>query len=317
MSYVIDRVVERGAAVKEFHIRRADGGALPDWPPGAHVVLQFSSADGSAYENHYSLIGVPGPAAIYRIAVQRDAGGKGGSRCLHDEFGAGSRLGMLGPINGFPLDAAVPGVSARVVLIAGGIGITPMISMAHALLAAGVPFVLHYLVRDADGLALMDELGAIPPDRIVVHRSRESGRADPGELLGVYGAGDRCYACGPAGLLQAVADAGAHLGWPPGALRFESFGARVQQQDGALTVELSLSRMTVEVRPGTSILDALIAAGAFVSYECKRGECGSCYALVEEGQPLHRDVCLTLAMRAEGMCTCVSWAEPGRLVLEL
>ncbi|KQV90219.1 hypothetical protein ASD15_23120 [Massilia sp. Root351] len=316
MSHVIASVAALGAAVKEFHIRRQDGAPLPDWQPGAHIVLRFAAADGTVFENHYSLVGVAGPADTYRIAVQREAHGKGGSRCLHDEFGAGSTLEVSGPFNSFPLSAAQE--SARVVLIAGGIGITPLVSMAHAL---GMPFELHYLARSADRLVLMEELRAIPHAAIVPHLSQEDGRADLAALLGPYRAGGTFYACGPVALLQSLAETGSQLGWPAGAMRFESFGPRAQTEDAPLTVELALSQMTVEVQPGTSILDALIAADVFVSYECKRGECGSCYTPVLQGRPQHRDVCLTPAMRSAGMCTCVSWAgqtgQSSRLVLEL
>lgn len=310
MSHLITEVIAHNMQVKEFRIARADGAPLPDWQPGAHVMLAFTGADGARHEKHYSLIGAPGPATAYRIAVQREEQGKGGSRTLHEEFAAGSPVELSGPFNSFPLAPA----QGRVLLIAGGIGITPMISMAHALSAQDAPFELHYLARDASRLVLRDEL---PAAALVTHLSQESGRADLAAMLGPYADGAAFYACGPAALLQGLADAATELGWPAHAMHFESFGARTEQSDGALTVELSLSEMTVEVQPGTSILDALIAADVFVSYDCKRGECGNCYTQVQEGEPLHRDVCLTPNMRAQGMCTCVSWAKPGRLVLEL
>ena len=225
------------------------------------------------------------------------------------------------PLRGEPLPRAPLPEAPRVLLIAGGIGITPLVSMAHALGARGLPFELHYLARHADRLVLMDELRAIPHAAIVSHLSQEGGRADLAALLGPYRPGDSFYACGPVALLQSLAETGTLLGWPASAMRFESFGPRAQAEDAPLTVELALSQMTVEVQPGTSILDALIAADVFVSYECKRGECGSCYTPVLEGLLQHRDVCLTPAMRSAGMCTCVSWAgqpgQPSRLVLEL
>ncbi len=315
MDYLISGIIDHGAGVKEFHLRRADGAPLLPWQAGSHIVLRFSAADGRAHEKHYSLIGAPGAAQVYRIAVQREADGQGGSRTLHDEMTVGSALDVSGPHDSFPLDATAGG---RVLLVAGGIGITPLISMAHALGAQGKAYQLHYLARDARRLVLLDELHAVAAGALRPHLSAQAGRADLPALLGRYRAGDSLYARGPAALLQALADAGAAQGWPAHALHFESFGARAQADDVPLTVELSLSQMTVEVRPGSSILEALIAADVFVAYECKRGECGSCYTPVLEGQPLHRDVCLTPAMREQGMCTCVSWAaRPGRLVLEL
>lgn len=312
MRYIIDNITEHGAAVKEFHLRRADGTPLADWRAGSHIVLRFADAAGQEHEKHYSLVGAPGQAQSYRIAVQREDGGQGGSRCLHDEFAAGAELEADGPFDSFPLGAAKEG--ARTLLVGGGIGITPLVSMAHALRAEERGFSLHHLVRSADRLLLGDELAALD---VRPHVSAEAGRADLAQLLGPYREGDACYACGPAPLLQGLAETGAALGWPAGSLHFESFGARAQEGDAPLTVELTLSQMTLEVAPGTSILDALIAADVFVSYDCKRGECGSCYAQVAEGEPLHRDVCLTPAMRTQGMCTCVSWAAQERLVLEL
>lgn len=315
MDCVVTAIVGHGPAVKEFQLRRADGQPLPPWTPGAHVSLRFAAADGTSFENRYSLVGAAGKADRYRIAVQREADGKGGSRCLHDEVAVGHPVQVAGPFDGFALRP--PAASARITLVGGGIGITPLVSMAHALRAQGIPFRLHYLARDAGRLPLLDELRAIAPEAVAVHLSASAGRIDPAAVLGAHEPGHHLYACGPVALMQALADAGARLGWPANALHFESFGARAASADRPLTVTLSLSGMTVEVAPGTSILDALIDAGALVAYDCKRGECGSCYAEVGGGAPIHRDVCLTPAMRAQGMCTCVSWADGPGLTLAL
>ncbi|WBS04242.1 PDR/VanB family oxidoreductase [Pseudoduganella sp. SL102] len=317
MNCVIANVIPHGARVREFELRRADGQSLPAWRAGDHVVLSFASADGRRFENRYSLVGRPGDAEVYRIAVQREARGRGGSVCLHDEFHAGGAIDVTGPYNSFPLRPAdVSG--ARVLLIAGGIGITPLVSMAHAQSMQDAAFTLHYLARTHANLILLEELRAIPGGEVITHLSQGSGRADLDALLGAFTACDSVYACGPVALLQALADAGRRHGWPQDALRYESFGSRADTADGPLTVELALSGITVEVEPGTPILDALISADAFVSYDCRRGECGNCYTPVLAGTPLHRDVCLTPAMRGAGMCTCVSWAAaPGRLVLEI
>jgi vanillate O-demethylase ferredoxin subunit len=317
MSYVIEEAIQHGTTVKEFHIRRQDGGPLPDWLPGSHIILRFTDGNKNTFENHYSLIGVPGPTSIYRIAVQRELDGKGGSRYLHDEMTPGSVVEISGPYNSFPLTAPESSPTPRVMLIAGGIGITPMMSMAYALNALERPFELHYLARNPDRLILLDELRAIRHATIMLHMSQESGRTDLLALLGPYHDQDTFYACGPTALLQGLADAGTQMGWPVNAMRFESFGPRAQSEDEPLIVSLSLSQMEVEVQPGTSILDALIAADVFVSYDCKRGECASCFSPVLEGEAIHRDVCLAPAMRMSGMCTCVSWAKHGRLVLEL
>jgi vanillate O-demethylase ferredoxin subunit len=264
-------------------------------------------------ERHYSLIGAPGATAEYRIAVLREPDGKGGSRFLHDEVAVGAQIAVSGPFNSFPLS----GKRARIVLIGGGIGITPMASMAHELGAQGVAFELHYLARSADRLVLLDEIGAIETGSVTPYLSASSGRPDLGAILGSYTEDAEVYACGPAALLQAIAETAAALGWPAHALHVESFGARTGTADQPVTVELAQSQFTLMVQSGTSILDALIEADVFVSYECKRGECGNCYTQVVEGETVHRDVCLTPAQRALGMCTCVSWASSQRIVLDL
>ena len=317
MDYVVAGVVPHGTRVKEFQLRHKDGGLLPAWTPGSHIMVRFVTDDGRAFENHYSLVGVAEPSNAWRIAVQLDAEGKGGSRYLHEAMGPGSVVEVSGPFDSFPLTMRDSHPSPRVVLVAGGIGVTPLVSMAHALADSGIPFVFHYLAHTADRLALLDELRAIAGDSLITHLSAVTGRVRLDDVLGHYRDGDQVYACGPSGLLQALALTGESLGWPADAIHVESFGPRAQPADAPLTVELALSGTTIEVAPGTSILDALIAADAFVSYECKRGECGSCYTPVLEGGPLHRDVCLTPALRTAGMCTCVSWASSDRLVLEL
>jgi ferredoxin-NADP reductase len=294
-------------------LRRADGVALAPWNTGAHIVLRFTSSDGTALERHYALVGVPGATAKYRVAVLREADGKGGSRYLHDEIAVNSLLTVSGPFNSFPLSTK----RARIILIGGGIGITPIVSFAHELGAQGFPFKLHYLARSADRLVLLDELNTIPCAAITPHVSGTSLRADLGIIFGEYSEDAEVYACGPTALLQSIASVAAGRGWPAHGLHFESFGVRHDAADQPLTVVLAQSQITVTVQPGTSILDALIAADVLVSYECKRGECATCYKQIISGQPLHRDVCLTPAQRAIGMCTCVSWAVGAQLVLDL
>lgn len=212
MSHIITNIIEHNATVKEFHLRRLDGALLPEWQAGAHVALRFSSSDGNLFEKKYSLLGTPGATATYRIAVQREENGKGGSICLHDEFTTGSQLSVSTPVNSFPLKLARTAAPARILLIAGAIGITPMASMAYALSAQHIPFTLHYLVSDENRLILLDELRAMPNIVLHYHGSLQSGRANLEDMLGSYQPGDSFYACGPAGLLQGLAEAGTGQG---------------------------------------------------------------------------------------------------------
>lgn len=308
--YRIDTVLTHGNAVKEFRLVPADGAAVPPWQPGAHVELAFESRAGVHHRNAYSIVGQVGGAL--RIAVQREANGRGGSRVLHDEFAPGMELEVSAPRDDFRLHQG----ARRTVLIAGGIGITPIVPMARALDAAGATYDLHYIARDADRLVLMEDLRGLGGG-IHTHVTGSGGRPELDVVIGPYEAGCELHACGPSGLLQAIAGRAAALGWPAQHVRFESFGARSGAADKPVRVHLRQSDMVLDVAPGQSILDAMIAADVFVSYECRRGECGNCYAGVLSGEPVHRDVCLTGRQRAQGMTTCVSWASTPELELDL
>ena len=311
MRYLIQSIVQHGTAVKEFRLTSAEGAPAPAWRPGAHIELNFRSRAGAEFDKAYSLVGAPGDCL--RVAVQREADGRGGSRVLHDEFEAGMELESSAPIDDFPLH---PG-AARTVLIAGGIGVTPMTSMACALDAAGHGFELHYLARDAGRLVLMDEFAGLSRGAIHTYVTDQGSRPDLAVLIGPYREGSELHACGPASLLDAIRTIAKAQGWPPAHVHVESFGPRSASGDKPVRVYLRQSDLTLDVAPGTSILDAMIAADAFVSYGCKRGECGKCFAEVLLGEPLHRDVCLTPQQRGLGMATCVSWASSQELELDL
>ncbi|MBB5206317.1 vanillate O-demethylase ferredoxin subunit [Inhella inkyongensis] len=305
MKLMIQATVAHGADVRELRLRHPEGAALPAWPAGAHLKLHLPQSDG------YSLIGMPGETQEYRIAVLKDAKSRGGSRQVHEQLAAGQTLEVEGPFNSFPLKLD----AGRIVLVAGGIGITPLHAMAHELNAQGRDFELHYLARSEDRLVLLDELRALPHAQIHLHLG--AAPPDLAALLGPYRPGQTLHACGPVPLLNALREHGAAQGWPAAALHFESFGARVDAQDRPLRVHLAQSGISLDVPLGTSILDALIQADQFVAFDCKRGECGQCWTPVVEGEPVHRDVCLTPAQRAGGLCTCVGWARSAELTLDL
>lgn len=313
VNYRVTAAIAHGDAVRELRLRPADGSPVPAWKPGAHIALTLDVAGGAPLERQYSLLGEAGAGEDLRIAVLLEPQGRGGSRHLHERVQVGDTVAVSGPFDSFAL--APP--AGRTVLLAGGIGVTPLLSMACALAGQGAAFELHYLARSPERMVLLEEFAALGTGSIDCHATAPSGRPDLAALLGPYTEGAALYACGPQPLLQALRDTGAALGWPASSLHMESFGARAGGDDAALTVHLAQSELTLELAPGASILDALVDAGMFVSYECKRGECGHCYTPVLEGAPLHRDVCLSQDQRAAGMCPCVSWAGGGRLVLDL
>lgn len=311
MMYLIDAIIRHGPVVREFRLAPEGGAPLPPWQPGAHVELAFTSRAGARHRNAYSVVGEEG--GMLRIAVQREEGGRGGSRVLHDEFEPGMALEVSLPLNGFTLH---PG-STRTVLIAGGIGITPMLPMARALETAGASYRLHYLARDSARLVLAADWQALGQDRVRTYATASEGRPDLGRMIGPWEPGCELHACGPSVLLEAIRAAATAQGWPQRHVRVESFGARAHDEDRPLRVVLRQSGMTLDVAPGKSILEAMIEADVFVSYECKRGECGNCYAGVVSGEPLHRDVCLNARQRTIGMTPCVSWARGPLLELDL
>jgi vanillate O-demethylase ferredoxin subunit len=311
MRYRIDATIPHGPAVKEFRLAPAGGAPLPAWQAGAHVELRFHARSGASHTNAYSIVGeIDGQL---RIAVQREERGRGGSRALHDEFEPGMELEAGMPLASFRLQ---PG-STRTVLIAGGIGITPLLPMARVLEAAGARYELHYLAREPQRLVLAGDWQALDQARVRTYVTGEKGRPDLARMIGPWREGSALHACGPVALLEAVRDAAVAQGWPWQHIHFESFGMRLQPQDLPVRVHLRQTGMTLDVAPGRSILDAMIDAGVFVAYECKRGECGNCYASVVAGEPAHRDLCLNRAQRAQGMTPCVSWASTPELELDL
>lgn len=310
MRYRIADILMHGPAVKEFRLAPLDGAPLPRWQAGAHLELGFTSRAGLAFRRAYSIVGdVDGKL---RIAIQREDAGRGGSRVLHEEFEPGMLLEAHLPPASFRLHTG----AARTVLIAGGIGITPLLPMARMLAASGAEFDMHILAHDAGRLVLEQDWHCLGR-RVRTYLTGGAGRPDLQRMIGPWCTGSELHACGPVSLLDAIRGAARALGWPDAHVHMESFGARARAGDRPVRVHLRQSGMTLDVAPGTSILDALLDAGAFIAYECKRGECGNCYAAVTAGEPDHRDICLSAAQRAQGMTPCISWARSAELELDL
>ncbi|MTD52506.1 PDR/VanB family oxidoreductase [Amycolatopsis pithecellobii] len=289
------------------------GGDLPEWRPGAHLELVLPSG----LVRQYSLCGSPGDRSEYRVAVLREANGRGGSRELHDTGLVGKRLKVDGPRNRFEL---VP--SSRYVFIAGGIGITPILAMVRSL-ATSVPWSLHYGGRTHAGMAFTDELVAIGGDRITLSPQDKDGLLDVDAIVGGADESTAIYCCGPAPLLEAVQAACARL-VPGASLHIERFSAasavpKAPGDERTVEVELRRSGVTVEVGRESSILDAIREVVPGAPYSCTEGYCGSCEVTVLEGTPDHRDDILTTEERETGrtMFPCVSRALSERLVLDI
>ncbi|BBZ31240.1 ferredoxin (plasmid) [Mycolicibacterium madagascariense] len=287
------------------------GEALPEWAPGAHVDLVLPDA----VTRQYSLCGDPANRSTYRVAVFLEPQSRGGSSYIHHSLRTGDQLGIRGPRNHFKF---VPG--KKVLFIAGGIGITPLIPMMAAATDAGIEWELHYGGRSRNTMAFRDELAA----RFGDHRTTfipqdEAGLIDLAALLGSPDPDTVVYCCGPEPLLDAVEAKCAT--WPKGALHIERFTAKavVGAQNEAFEVELAVTGDVLSIPADRSILDVLDDHDVPVASSCRDGTCGSCETVVLNGQPDHRDSVLSEEEQAsnETMLVCVSRSRSARLVLEL
>lgn len=286
------------------------GPALPAWEPGAHVDVLLPDA----VVRQYSLCS-PAGSATWRIAVLREDAGRGGSVALHRVARPGATLALAGPRNHFRF---APPAGAPVLLIAGGIGVTPLLPMAEAAAVAGADYALH-VAGHPDRLPFAEELAARHGDRLVLHLAGRDPRLDVAALLREAAPGTVVYCCGPARLLAAVEAEAAAAGLD---LHVEHFTPAELSEPAPATsfeVEFSGSGVTATVPPDRSILAVAEEHGIFVLSSCQAGTCGTCETTVLEGEVDHRDSILTPAERERGdlMYVCVSRARSARLVVDL
>ena len=302
--------------VRAYELRAADGGDLPPVGAGAHLDVPVRLADGREDGRRYSIASDPARREVYEIAVLREDAGTGGSAAVHRDFRLGLRLNCALPGNDFPLhDDARPAL-----LVAGGIGITPIRSMALALSAAGRPFELHYAGRSAREMAYREELQRQLGPALHPYCGDAGQRLDLPALIVQAPPDAVFYVCGPARLIDAVRTAAGTAGVAEGRLRYERFvPAPPATADRPVRVKLARSGKTIEVPATQSILDAVRAAGIDAAYACRVGTCRTCAVEVVSGEPDHRDNALAEADRVVGrlMCICVSRAHSPELVLDL
>ena len=289
-----------------------DGSPLPAWSAGAHVDVVAGG-----FRRKYSLCGDPDDRQHLQVVVQREAEGRGGSRHFCDALQVGELVQLAGPKNLFRLQED----AERYVLIAAGIGITPMLAMADRLKRLGKPYTLHYAGRSRAQMALLARAERDHAANVQLYVKAEGRRMDLPALLDGIGAQDRVYACGPDRLIDELETLGA--GWPEGVLHFEHFsgeGAALDPaREHAFVAELRDSQLQVQVPPDRTLLQALQAAGVDVPCDCNEGLCGTCEVAVLEGGVDHRDKVLTHSERATGkrMLACCSRAAGQRIVLAL
>lgn len=306
--------------IRKIVLKQAEGLPLPAAKPGAHIRVHIGGAadDTRAYSllmlNDHST-----DAAThlqYEIAVKREDAGSGGSRYMH-ALNVGDTLVCDRPRHDFKLE---PADQTCAVLLAGGIGITPIFAMAGALSREGRPFHLHYAGRDRSQMALLNELAVIAGENLKIHLDQQDSQLDINAILRSMHADQHLYVCGPAGLLDTVLAMAKQAGLPATQVHFELFSnPAASASTDSFQVRLAQSGKTYVIPPGKSILQVLQDHGEDPLCDCCRGECGVCQVGVLEGEPDHRDYVLSDAEKAQGklMHICVSRSKTPMLVLDM
>ena len=307
---IVTAIEEAGAGIKLFTLADPDQWELPPFKPGAHIDLHLPNG----LVRTYSLCNEPADNARYVIAVKREAEGRGGSRALHDDVGVGDVIGVSLPRGGLEAGAGI----VRCVFVAGGIGVTPFLSMAqHLARTKQADFELHLIVREEVPLAA--QLGPlIEQGRVVVHRTSRTGRPDLAALVGEGGPATTVACCGPEGMIDDFERVTA--AWPAANVHIERFVAPAPVLDpDAKPFTLSLSRTgtEIQVRAGQTMLAALQEGGIDIATSCCGGICGACKVGWLEGKPVHRDRILSPYERERYLMVCVAGSDADRLVLDL
>lgn len=289
-----------------------EGGSAPSWDAGAHVRVALPGGG----SRPYSLMALPGlPEGHYALGVLREETSTGGSRFMHS-LKPGDVVALSPPANNFRLhDDGQPAV-----LFAGGIGVTPILSMAVELERRGTPYRVHYAGRTAESVAFVAALRQVCAERLSLHYDNDASRLDIGAALEGAPRDAHIFVCGPKGMIEAVKAEAALRGFAAGRVHFELFVAEPSAEaNHAFEVELRSSGKVITVAPDQTIIQALEQAGVEVLYDCQRGDCGICQCSVIEGIPDHRDVILSDDEKASNkvMQICVSRAKSARLVLDL
>lgn len=305
------------AAIRSVWLARPHGEPLPAWSPGSHIKLRLPDGDTRSYSlvNFAADPSAASKPGSYRLGVRLEDKSAGGSRYVHD-LAVGDRVAVSAPSNDFMLE---PG-DRRVVLIAGGIGVTPIASMIAHLSASRRDFRAVYLARTQAQMAFGTELSDLAGEKLSLHFDDRDGVFDLEGLMRGLVDEEPVYLCGPRAMIDHAIATAAALGWPEGRLHFEIFSAAPPQAgDTAFEVELRSSQRTLTIPPDKTILDVMIEAGLDPMYDCKRGDCGICQATVLDGVPDHRDYILSASERAAGKLIqiCVSRSKTPRLVLDL
>jgi len=318
-SMLTVRVTRRTAEavdIDTFELCDVDGKPLQPFSAGSHIDVHLPNG----LTRQYSLCNDPTESHRYLIGVLRDAGSRGGSTAMHDEVQEGAVLRISAPKNHFPLAHE----ARRSVLVAGGIGITPILCMAERLAMAGADFEMHYCTRSRERTAFRDRIAAsafAPRVRFHHDDGHAAQKLDIPALVANRAPGVHLYVCGPKGLMEAVLGSARAAGWPEPQIHYEFFNAELLPtgDEGAFDVKLASSGRVVTVPKDKTVVEALAEAGVDVPTSCQQGVCGTCLTRVLEGVPDHKDLYLTPEEQAanDQFTPCCSRSKTPLLVLDL
>jgi tetrachlorobenzoquinone reductase len=314
ISVLIRQLRLEGDGIVSVELESCDDGKLPAYDAGAHIEVRVPGAG----PRNYSLVSDLGAGDTYRIGVKRESEGRGGSRWFHEQARVGDRLEIGPPRNAFPLNDQ----AENSVFIAGGIGITPLLSMVGRLVELGRPWELHVTARTPRSLpfqSLLAHYAKVPNGAVRVHFSNDApGRLDFQSIVRSAQPDTHVYCCGPSGMIDAFVHAARDRA--ADTVHFERFAAgQAAATDGGFQLQLARDGRCLNVPAGKSILDTLLDAGVDIPYSCTQGVCGSCRIAVLEGEPDHRDDYLSDDERAanDSLIPCCSGSRSQRLVVDL
>ena len=305
---------EMAEGVTKYEFRSLDGKELPAWEAGAHLDIVVAPE----FLRQYSMSGDPSDRSRYQIGVLREEEGRGGSKLLHRIFAPGRKVFISKPINHFPLEES----ATRTFLMGGGIGITPMIAMAHRLHAIGASFKLHYSISSRGAGGYLADLERVPwRDQVTIHVSDEGSRLELEATLPGFRPGDHVYTCGPDRYMSAVLEAATAKGYPDEAQHSEFFSVPEvpDYENHPFRIRLARSGRVLDVPADKTAAEVLVAQGLPIDIKCEDGICGVCQCGLLGGDVEHRDFVLSKAQRAERFITCQSRAAnpDGEIELDL
>jgi len=316
LELLVKQVRMEATGINSYEFVSPDGSPLPPFTAGAHIDIHVAPG----IVRQYSLCNSPSDRHRYVIAVLKDPKGRGGSAAVHEKIKVGDTVRVSAPRNNFDL---VPG-QGKVYLLAGGIGVTPMKSMAHQLEAEGVPYELYYCSRGAEFTAFREELEELAKNGKVTFYfdgGNASSKLDIAALLESPDDGCHLYYCGPGGFMEACKVASQH--WPSGTVHFEHFKAPVNESsvevapvDG-FVAEIASTGEKLHVAPEQSLAEVLQQAGYPVETSCLSGLCGTCKIGYLAGEVDHQDFILDDSEKGGYMTACVSRAKGALLLLDL